>query len=96
MTINYVQADFELDSGTYYSPAFKTGKKDDLMTIAPILTVAGSVSLQASIEGTNWYDIEDTAITCSPGGLQQYKEAQEDLLYRIKSTTQFASAKILI
>lgn len=96
MLITYSQSEFTLDTGVYYSPSFKTGKKDDLLTVAPILTGAGTVSMQSSIDEVNWYDVSDTDISCNPGGLQQYREAQEDLFYRIKSTVQFESAKILI
>lgn len=100
--LEYAQAQFNLDGGTYYSPSFKIGKStilgrvDGYITISPKLTGNDSVYVQASVDDTDFYDVDESEIVCSPGGLRQFKDGQPNLYYRLKCATQFDSAKILL
>lgn len=91
----YSQTDFKLETGVYYSPTFKVDN-DQLVTVESELSASGSVSLESSIDGENWYDIELSGFDCTPKGLQSYADAQKELCYRLKSTTSFVLTKILI
>ena len=100
--IEFSQEQFVEDTGFYYSPAFKAGKgqlKGDVdmyITVEATLAGTGVVSIQTSIDKVNWYDSKDTEFDCTPNGLQQYKDAQPSLHYRLKGNLQFLSAKILV
>jgi hypothetical protein len=66
------------------------------MTIECALTGNGSVVIQQSIDDVTWFDVTNTSFTCSPMGQQSYVECQPELLFRLKSSTEFITAKILI
>jgi hypothetical protein len=50
MVINYINTDFTLVSGSYYSLPFRIEARDTLMTIECALTGNGSVVIQQSID----------------------------------------------
>jgi hypothetical protein len=96
MILTYNSEDFTLDTGVYYSPAFKIETEDQLITIECLLDSNGSVGIQHSLDSINWYDSINNDFLCSPAGLQSYVECQPNLVYRLKSTIEFTSAKILL
>lgn len=91
-TINYTT--FTEDSGAYYTSAFIT--KKDKITIFAELSGNGTVSVQSSINGMNWFDVSNTEISCSPLGQESFVDCQEDLQYRTKSSVEPTSIIILL
>ena len=53
MTISLTAANFTLDSGSYYSSAFKQDEKDTIFSIGVTLGTNGEASLQSSIDEIN-------------------------------------------
>lgn len=96
MILTYNNTDFTLDGGFYYSPAFKIETEDELITVECELVGTGDVLIQHSLSNELWYDSIGNTFTCSPTGLQSYVECQPQLIYRLKSTIEFVSAKILL
>lgn len=80
----------------YISSTFKVEETDSFVTIQATLAVNGTIVVQSSIDGTDWFDVPNSTITCSPKGLQSYVESQKDLLYRLKASAAVSSVKILI
>ena len=96
MLLEFIPANFVLVSEVYYSLPFRIETKDTLMSVEATLNSVGSVTIQASITGSDFYDVEGSSFTCDTSNLQSYIDCQPELLYRLKSPVQFLSAKILI
>lgn len=96
MILELTGASFTDVAGTYYSPPFKQGVEDTLMTVAVWLALAGTASMQESIDGIDWVDVPDSSISCNLHGLQTFIDCQYDLLCRIKTTQAVTKAKISI
>lgn len=95
MKIIFEKNDLILNEGKYYTPSFKV--INEWITIQIKTTGVSTVSIESSIDGIDWFEIEATEFDTGPtGGLQSYSESQIDLLYRIKSTLEPISIKILL
>lgn len=94
LTLNTVA--FELVEGVYYSQPFRIEKLDTFMSIEVELSGNGSVDIDQSINGVNWFVTVDTTLSCAPSGLQTYSNFQPQLYFRLRSVTEFISANILI
>lgn len=95
-TINFIPANFTLDTGFYYSLPFKQDSKDSAIAIEVVLSATGKASLQISTNKTDWADVTDSEFDCEPFGLQPYVNGHPDLFYRIKTNQLVVSAKVLI
>lgn len=85
MKIAYDSNDIILIEGAYYTPSFNILK--DLLTIQIVTNGASTVTVQSSIDGSDWFDVPSCSfVTGLTGGLQSYVECQPEVLYRIKST----------
>ncbi len=96
MKVFYNSTNFTLVGGNYYSTAFKVENSDSLITIQATLTENGSITVQSSIDESDWFDVPNTTFTCSPKGLQSYIECQKNLSYRLKTDVNVTSLNILI
>ena len=96
MILDIINSNILNDGGFYYTPSFNIESKDALLTAAIVLSANGTASFQSSIEDINWFDVSDTDITCNPSGLQSFAECQYGLYYRIKSSVDIISVKVLI
>lgn len=96
MILNFINTDFTLDTGVYYSKPFKISSDDSIITTSAVLTGAGDVSLQCGIDGVNWGDIAETVFACNTFGIQQFSYGDPNILYRLKATVAPTSAQIVI
>lgn len=96
MKLNFAQNQFTEADGYYYSPAFLQSSDDSLIAVAVWLSTNGSCSMQASIDGVDWIDIENTTFNCSPAGLQSYTDCLYELIFRIKANQEPTKAQILL
>lgn len=96
MELSFSNADITLTGGVYYTPPFVVEKNDSLMTVQVTLSGSGTASFQSSIDGTTYFDVANTTITCAPAGLESFAECQYGLFYRLKSSTSITSVKILV
>jgi len=93
--ITYTTSQFSLVSGAYYSPAFQ--QDPDLFVSVAVSTAApATISMQHSIDNTNWIDVPDSSFPCANLGLQTFTDCQVGLYYRVKSTVEPTDCKILI
>lgn len=96
MVLTLNPSNFTLDTGVYYSDPFLLESNDSIMSVEVILSIAGNVSLQYSINKSTWYDAASSTFSCSPMGLQSFADCQPGLFFRLKSTISFISANILL
>lgn len=95
MTIIFETDDLILSEGSYYTPPFKV--VTEWITIQVKTSGVSTISIESSIDGIDWFHINHSEFnTEATGGLQSYNESQTDLLYRIKSTLEPTSIKILL
>ena len=96
MKIVLTPNDFTTDATYFYSPPFKQGKIDDTMAVNLELTSTGELTIQTSINETQWSDIVDSTVDCDTITTQIYAGGHPDLFYRLKTTTEPVSANVLI
>lgn len=96
MILTFSPTQITFNGSHYVSTPFEVDNKDTLLTVNVHLQSSGTVIIQSSIDGTNWYDIEYTDFTCNPSGLQSYVECHPDLYYRLKADQSILSAKLLV
>lgn len=94
--LSFSSSDIFLIEGVYYSSGFLSDTKDQLITVQSTLASEGISSMQCSIDGIDWADVLNSEFACTPTGVQSYKECQEGLSYRVKSSTQILKVKILV
>ena len=95
MIIQFLPADLEHVGGYYYSPPFLVNKSD---TTIQISTSSISIaSIEASVDGVDYFELPDTSFTTSAsGGIQSYSDAQDSLYYKIKIDNLPVMIKILV
>lgn len=96
MILTLTSDKFTLDSGFYYSQPFKIETTDNYIAVEAELLANGTASMQHSIDGITWFDAANTSFSCATKGLQGYADCIPQLNFRLKSSTQFVYAKILL
>ena len=96
MILTLTSDKFTLDTGVYYSQPFKIETADNYIAVEVELMSSGTVSMQHSIDGINWFDATNTSFSCATKGMQGYADCIPQLNFRLKSVTQFSYAKILL
>jgi len=90
------ESHFTLTGGVYYSVPFQLEELDNFMSVEVTLTGNGSVDIDQSIDETTWFATIDTTFDCAPSGLQTFSDCQPKLYFRLRSVTEFVSARILL
>ena len=95
MTINLIGSQFTLDTGFYYSPSF-VQDSDEYVSIAIWTGSSATISMQQSIDNSNWIDIDRTSFTCNTSALQSFEDCHLGIYYRVKSSVLPTKCQILI
>ena len=95
MTIKFEATDLLLIEGAYYTSPFSVIKSG--ITVQVKTDGVSTIVIESSIDGIDWFPIDHSEFnTEATGDLQSYNECQLDLLYRIKSSIEPISIKILL
>lgn len=77
-------------------PGFYLDNVDSIVTFGVWLTLAGTATIEISIDGIDWASIEGSSITCNTYGIQTFVDGQSTLLYRIAADQEVIKALILV
>lgn len=90
----FAQSEIVLNGGVYYTPGVQLLSGN--FSAQATLSIAGTATLQISLDGTNYDDVGGSDITCTTRGSQSYSGATQGVYVRLKSANQITSAKFVV